>query len=335
MEHPVSDNPKGYINPQLLITPEALSERLADSSEPPVLLDLRPAEAFAAGHIPGAVHLDLYGVSLVDTDPAPLSAFLWMIGHLLASRGVDPQRTVVVYDEKSGMRAARAFWFLEYFEHPDARQLDGGFGAWQREGRPLSRDAVSPKSSGWTVGRSDARLATWRDLRDRLGAADVAVLDTRSDGEYYGTLVRASRGGAVPGAVHIEWTRNLGEDGAFKPAAELRAMYERAGVTPDKEVISYCQGGYRAAHSYLALRLLGYPRVRNYLGSWKEWGDLDDLPIETRASRRVRRHPRVSWHPGGHLPRRGRVSGAEGVGIGREVDAARVRRVTVHVEDQR
>ena len=277
----MSDNPKGYVNPQLLITTEALSERLVAGFTKSALLDLRPAEAFSAGHIPGAVHLDLFGVSLIDTDPAPLSAFLWMIGHLLASRGVDPQRTVVVYDERSGVRAARAFWFLEYFGHPDVRQLDGGFGAWQREGRHVSRDAVPPKSSGWTVGRSDERLATWRQLRDRLDAADVAVLDTRTDGEYYGTTVRAQRGGAVPGAVHIEWTRNLGEDGAFRPAAELREMYERAGITPDKEVISYCQGGYRAAHSYLALRLLGFPRVRNYIGSWKEWGDRDDLPIET------------------------------------------------------
>ena len=167
MEHPVSDNPKGYINPHLLITPEALSERLADGSEPPVLLDLRPAEAFAAGHIPGAVHLDLYGVSLVDTDPAPLAAFLWMIGHLLASRGVDPQRTVVVYDETSGMRAARAFWFLEYFEHPDARQLDGGFGAWQREGRPLAR----PQKDGATCQRLGAADRCGRS-RSRLRHSD-------------------------------------------------------------------------------------------------------------------------------------------------------------------
>ena len=92
--------------------------------------------------------------------------------------------------------------------------------------------------------------------------------------------MRAARGGAVPGAVHLEWTNNLGPDGAFKPLDELRKMYEHAGVTPDREVVTYCQGGYRAAHSYLALRLLGYPRVRNYIGSWKEWGDRVDLPIE-------------------------------------------------------
>ena len=275
----MTENVKGYANPQLLISPAALSARL-DGAERPIVLDLRPAEQFAAGHVPGAAHLDLFGVSLIDTDPGPLRAFLWMIGHLLASRGADPARTVVVYDERSGIRAARGFWFLEYFGHADARLLDGGFGVWQREGRPVSRDADPPRGSGWVAVQVDDRLATWRDLHERLGRADVAVLDTRTDGEYHGTTVRARRGGAIPGAVHVEWTRNLSQDGAFKPAEELRSMYADAGVTPDKEVISYCQGGYRAAHGYLALRLLGYPRVRNYIGSWKEWGDRQDLPVE-------------------------------------------------------
>ena len=116
-------------------------------------------------------------------------------------------------------------------------------------------------------------------MQGAIGRGDAVILDTRTDGEHSGTTVRAARGGAVPGAVHIEWTRNLGTDGAFKPASELRAMYEAAGVTPDREVFTYCQGGYRASHAYLTLRLLGYPRVRNYVGSWKEWGDRLDLPI--------------------------------------------------------
>ena len=276
-------NPKGFANPGLLIAPAELAERLAAPPAAPVLIDLRPAEAFAAGHIPGAVHLDLFGMSLVDTSPAPLDAFLWMIAHLLAARGAAAERTVVVYDEQSGIRAARAFWFLELFGHPDPRLLDGGFGAWRRAGHEATAAAGPPAPAAWTAGRVGERVATWREVRDALGAPGTVLLDTRSRGEHRGTVRRARRGGALPGAVHVEWTRNLDETGAFKPAAALRRMYEDAGVTPEREVITYCQGGYRAAHSYLALRLLGYPRVRNYLGSWKEWGDREDLPVEHPA----------------------------------------------------
>jgi thiosulfate/3-mercaptopyruvate sulfurtransferase len=274
------DNPKGYANPQLLITPDALAAQLA-AGDTPLLLDLRPADAWAAGHLPGAVHLDLFGVSLIDTDPAPLRAFLWILEHLLASRGVEAGRRVIVYDEKSGMRAARAFWALEFFGHPRTQQLDGGFGAWQAGGHPVSTEPVAPVASTWTGTPVEERVASYRHVWDRLKATDVAILDTRSDGEYQGTLVRSARGGRIPGAVQVEWTTNLRPDGSFKSSDELRAMYEPLGVTPDKEVLTYCQGGYRAAHGYLALRLLGYPRVRNYVGSWKEWGDRLELPIET------------------------------------------------------
>ena len=272
---------KGYANPQLLIAAEELSRAVAaDGRVRPLLLDLRTPDAYAAGHIPGALHLDLFGVSLIDTDPAPLKAFMWMIEHLFATRGVTASTPVVVYDDQSGIRAARAFWFLEYFGHPSVRVLDGGFGAWTRGGFPITRDAAPAAVSDWTGTRDRAAIATWRDVNTAIGQPGTVLLDARTDGEYCGTTVRAARGGAVPGAVHIEWTRNLGADGAFKPAAELKQMYEEAGVTPDREVITYCQGGYRAAHSYLALRLLGYPKVRNYVGSWKEWGDRVDLPIE-------------------------------------------------------
>ena len=117
-------------NPQLLVTPEDLSAMIAGGgARRPLLLDLRPPDAYAAGHIPGAIHLDLWGVSLIDTDPAPLNAFMWMIEHVLAVHGVDATTPVVVYDEHSGMRAARAFWFLEYFGHPSVHMLDGGFTA--------------------------------------------------------------------------------------------------------------------------------------------------------------------------------------------------------------
>jgi thiosulfate/3-mercaptopyruvate sulfurtransferase len=275
----MTDNPKGYRHPELLVTPKALSAAL-NSGVSPLLLDLRPAEHYAAGHLPGAVHLDIWGISLIDTDPAPLRAFLWIIEHLFAERGVSADRPVVLYEETSGTRVARAFWFLEFFGHPDVRVLDGGVRAWTAAGLPVSHEHVAPMPTTWKGQRKTELIATWKDVHDRLGEADAAILDTRSDGEYLGTLVRAARGGAIPGAVHLEWTRNLGPDGAFKPAADLQTMFEQAGVTRDREVVPYCQGGYRAAHSYLALRLLGYPRLRNYLGSWKEWGDKTELPIE-------------------------------------------------------
>ena len=272
---------KGYPNAQLLISPDELSRAIGEpGAARPLLVDLRPPDAYAAGHIDGAVHLDLFGVSLIDTDAAPLKAFMWMIEHVLVVHGVEASTPVVVYDDQSGIRAARAFWFLEYFGHPSVRLLDGGFAAWIGSGLPVSRDAAPAKTSEWTGTRMEHTIATWKEVKNALGRGDVVILDARTDGEYTGAAVRARRGGAVPGAVHIEWTRNLTPEGDFKPASELKKMYEDAGVTPDREVITYCQGGYRAAHSYVALRLLGYPRVRMYVGSWKEWGDKEELPVE-------------------------------------------------------
>ncbi|MCU0256889.1 MAG: sulfurtransferase [Vicinamibacterales bacterium] len=276
--------PTAYAHPELLVTPAALADRLRadelEDREPPLLLDGRPAERYATGHIAGAVHVDLWGVSLIDTDPAPLRAFLWMIHHVLALRGVREERPVVLVDQQSGLRAARAFWFLEFFGHRQVSVLDGGIDAWTRAGLPLTSAAEPPLASDWVDRQRWELLASWQDVSNRLDERAAILLDTRTDDEYAGRLVRARRGGAIPGAVHVEWTRNLTPEGTFLPAADLRALYESAGVTPDREVITYCQGAYRAAHSYLALRLLGYPRVRVYLGSWKEWGDRDETPVE-------------------------------------------------------
>ena len=264
----------------MLVTPRELQHEL-QSAQPPLLLDLRAAEEFAVGHLAGAFHLDLWGISLIDTSEAPLRAFMWMIGHLFSLRGITPERPVVVYEGKSGMRAARAFWLLEYLGHPNARVLDGGVPAWTAAGLPLTTDAAAPTPSKWHGEPHPDVLATWSQVNDQLGNVQTAIVDTRSDAEYYAEEVRAKRGGAIPGAVHLEWTNNLNADGTYKSAAELKAMYEALGVTPDREAVTYCQGGYRAAHTYLALRLAGFPRVRNYTGSWKEWGDRDDLPIES------------------------------------------------------
>jgi thiosulfate/3-mercaptopyruvate sulfurtransferase len=269
---------KQYTRETLLTTVAELQSKLGSSNL--CIIDVRPAEDYAKGHIPGATHFDLFGLSLIDTREAPLKAFMFMIHHVLELRGVSEAKEVVFYEDNSGMRAARGLWFLEYYGHPNVKMLDGGFRAWKAAGAPVTTDATTPKAAAFKIAERRDVLATADDVLQSLNKKEKTILDTRSQGEYLGTHVRAARGGAIPGAIHVEWTDNIAPDGKFKSNAELKAMYDHAGMTPDKEVLSYCQGGYRAAHSYVALRLLGFPKVRNYIGSWKEWGDRADLPIE-------------------------------------------------------
>jgi thiosulfate/3-mercaptopyruvate sulfurtransferase len=271
-----------YTRETLLTTAEDLRKKLG--SEDLCLIDVRPAEDFAGGHLPGAVHFDVFGLSLIDTSDAPLKVFMHMIHHIFELRGISEKNEAIVYENQSGMRAARALWFLDYFGHPNARMLDGGMQAWKSAGFATTTEATPPKAASFKISERRDVLATAQDVLQSLNKNETAILDTRSRAEYLGTQIRAARGGAIPGAIHIEWTDNLDNSGKFKSTAELQAMYSRAGITPDKEVISYCQGGYRAAHSYVALRLIGFPRIRNYIGSWKEWGDRTDLPIEQPAA---------------------------------------------------
>ncbi len=226
---------KGYANPELLISPRELRASDADIC----IVDTRPTHAYVAGHIPGAIHLDLYGISLNDTRDQAFEAFMWMLGYLLGSRGIGTDRTVVWYEEDAGVRAARGFWICEYLGHKDVRVLDGGCRAWQALGYELTADCREAEPAAFAAESVPDRHMGADVLHGLLGRDDVVPLDTRGGDEYYGRNVRAARGGAIPGAVHIEYVNNLDETGAFKPAEELRAMYEAAGIAPDKEIVPY------------------------------------------------------------------------------------------------
>jgi thiosulfate/3-mercaptopyruvate sulfurtransferase len=269
---------KEYTRATVLTTPEELKQRL--NSPGLCLIDTRPADQFAHGHIPGAVHFDLFGISLIDTSPAPLNAFMWMMRHLFELRGVSNDREVIVYEENSGMRAARALWFLEYFGHENVRLLDGGVKAWREAGFRATTDAAPPKPAQLKTGDRPEILATADRVLKSLDQKSISILDTRSEAEYMGQNIRAARGGAIPGAIHLEWTQNLDAAGRYKSDSDLAAMYRNVGITPENEIVPYCQGGYRSSHSYVALRILGFSNLRNYIGSWKEWGDRLDLPLE-------------------------------------------------------
>jgi thiosulfate/3-mercaptopyruvate sulfurtransferase len=272
----------GYAYPDLLWTPDQLLARLDDPSVK--VVDVRPGERFAMGHIPGARHYAIYAVNCDDTDEAPLNSFVRMWAFLLGSKGVSFDDTIVLCGEITGMTSTRGFWFLEYLGHRNVHILDGGYTAWADAGLVITRDADGVPAVPFRFTQRQEKVATYKDVLRVIDAPDGLVLDTRSRLEFTGEDVRAERGGAIPGAVHVEWLNNLTAEGGMKPAEELRRQFEAAGVTPDKEIIAYCQTGYRSAHAYTALRLLGYERVRNYLGSWREWGDKTHLPIETRAA---------------------------------------------------
>ncbi len=274
-----------FPDPKYLIDARELGERL----EAFTLIDLRPAEDFAIGHIEGSRHLDIYGVSLNDSAEGPLNAFLSIFRNLFGSRGVTRDKPVVIYDHETGERAARAVWLLAVLGHPDVRILEGGTRAWVESDRLLTRlteapppadpAKAPPTSPPFKATLNPDLLATRFDVHRAIDDEKMVIVDVRRKSEHRGTEKRARRAGTIPGAVHIFWREHLDDKGALRPAAEIRDLYVSRGVTPDKTIIPVCQGGYRSANTFLALKSLGYPRVRNYVASWGEWGNRDDSKI--------------------------------------------------------
>jgi thiosulfate/3-mercaptopyruvate sulfurtransferase len=218
-----------------------------------------------------------------------LNAFLTLFRTLFGTRGVTLDRPVVIYDHETGERAARAVWLLAVLGHPDVRILDGGTEAWTASGNRLVRLTEAPPPVDPTrapptpppfKGTQNLELlATRFDVHRAIGDERTVIVDVRRESEYRGTEKRARRAGTIPGAVHVFWRDHLNERGAFRPPGEIRDLYIAKGVTPDKTIIPVCHGGYRSANTLLALKSLGYPSVRNYVGAWGEWGNRDDSEI--------------------------------------------------------
>jgi thiosulfate/3-mercaptopyruvate sulfurtransferase len=279
----------GYAKP-VLVTGDWLADHLNDENVVVAEVDENP-DLYDEGHIPGAIKLH-WRDDLQDPVERDLLEKA-EVERLLAGRGISNSDTLILYGDRNNWFAAYAYWYLKIYGHEDVRILDGGRQKWIDEDRPLTTDVPHRDARQYMAKERDESLRAYREaVRDAIAAPDKALVDVRSPQEYSGDLIAppgyeqegAQRAGHIPSAQSIPWAQAVRDDGTFKPAAELRRLYEGKGLTPDKQVTAYCRIGERSAHTWFVLReLLGYEDVKNYDGSWTEWGNLVDVPIERGA----------------------------------------------------
>ena len=277
-----------FANPNALVSTDWLEQHIEDPNIRIIEVD-EDTTAFEKGHIPGAVawnwNTDLHaavGREYVDQDG---------LSKLLQKAGVGQDTTVVLYGGNNNWFAAYAYWLLRYLGFGNVKLLDGGRKKWELESKQSTQDL--PKVSATTIAVDQPINGEFRALRDyvlgKVSEGKAALIDVRSPEEYRGEKLapdhlpqeQAQVPGHIPGAANIPWAKAANDDGSFKSADELQALYEQAGITPDKEVIAYCRIGERSSHTWFALHeLLGYRNVKNYDGSWTEYGSLVGVPVE-------------------------------------------------------
>ena len=257
----------------MLISVAELNSILDDPNV--ILADTRSFKDYSEGHILGAVHLDLFTFHWIDTTKQGIENFNNQTQNLLSILGVTPKKKVIFYDSVSGMLAARGVWMLMYFSHQNVSMLDGGITKWQKENFPLETKPNAFKPSKFSGKINSEIISGFEYVQENLD--NVKILDARSTGEYDGSTIRAAQSGHIPNAINIDWNQNISDDGTFKNDEELSKMYD---YPKDSEIVTYCQGAYRAANTFLVLKKLGFTNVRVYLGSWGEWGNKLELPVE-------------------------------------------------------
>lgn len=276
-----------YARPEALVSTQWVADhandpkiRIVESNEDVLLYD--------TGHIPGAVKIDWVS----DLNDPFVRDYLdgKRFAQLLSKKGISPDTTVVFYGDKNNWWATYAFWVFQLFGHTNAKIMNGGRKKWEEEGRQLTKEVPSYPEAEYPVPvRTDYKIRAFRDQVLKHLQEGGALVDVRSPGEYKGELLHmpdypqegAVRGGHIPGAKSIPWAKAAKEDGTFKSVEELKALYEGEGILPENSVVAYCRIGERSSHTWFVLTyLLGYPNVRNYDGSWTEWGNSVGVPIE-------------------------------------------------------
>jgi len=257
----------------MLISADELSQLLNDPNL--LLIDARTFRKYSADHIPGAVNLDIFVYHWFDTSKAGIQAFNAQTIDLFSAVGVTNEKKVVFYDDVSGMLAARGVWELLYFSHPQVFMLDGGLTKWKNGNLPIETKPNEFKPAKFSGKVNEDLLAGFEYIKDNLNRLNI--VDARTKEEYDGKVVRAAKKGHIPGSINVDWEKNITSDGILKNEKELSELYK---FSKNDEIITYCHGAYRAANTFVALKKIGFEKVRVYLGSWGEWGNKLELPVE-------------------------------------------------------
>ncbi len=278
---------KGYKHPEVLVDANWVQAHLNDPNVRLIEVDV-DTKSYEQGHIPGAVGFNWQKELQDQIVRSPLDKE--HLEDLLSRAGVSNNTTVVLYGDNNNWFAAWALWILKYYNHEDVRLLDGGRVKWLADKREITTEVPSYPRASYKAQKPNDDIRAYRDqILSTLGREGFALVDVRSPAEYSGELLApanlpqegAQRGGHIPGAANVPWVTAVREDGTFKSADELQAIYGSKGVTPNKNIVAYCRIGERSSHTWFALHyLLGYDKVRNYDGSWTEWGSLIGAPIE-------------------------------------------------------